>query len=853
MSTLRWQPVRDGSARAAFSIGGPLALAATGLIVVAFSLAPFPRPAHVRLPWEALAVLFAVAQSSVLNIQIKRQARSTSLTDWPFVFGLLLVSPAGFVLARVLGGLAAQLVARRQFREPLKLIFNTITCAVEAGLGLVVFLLLDGGSGAHAPWAWVAAASAAVAANVVSALAVSVLIGRLERRFSVRELLGVAGVAAVQGAAISTIGLVGAIALLVSPWAVVPLAVLCTTFAVGYRGYARLSERHESLERLYRFSQVVTTHSDSEQILRGMLEQVCELLVADGADLTFFSVDDDPRPDAEASLRRGRPLVRRPPRHVTADSGWIIDRLCRDQQPIMFARGTRDLAARHWLDGAGINEAMIVPLRGENGVIAALTVTDRLGAARGFDRGDLQLLETVANHASVALRHGQLMDRLRHDSLHDALTGIPNRTYLQAEVDRLLADLASGGAPFAVAMLDLDSFKEVNDTLGHQQGDALLCEVAARLSAAVAGRGLVTRFGGDEFAILFPNCRSDDTAARLCRTVLEFLTTPVQIDGTAIDMGASMGVARAPEHARTCDELIKRADVAMYVAKQAGREVVVFDQTQDTSSPSRLVLVAALRQAISDGALDIHVQPQMQLDTERVVSVEALVRWTDPERGVIPPDEFIPLAERSGLIRPLTDVVLEKAIAACAAWQRHAPGVAVAVNLSARSLHDEGLDDQIERILRRHRLSPRLLTLEITESSVMADPASTLGLLHRLRLQGVRLSIDDFGTGYSSLSYLRRLPVQEVKVDRTFVQRMHQEADDAAIVRSIVELARTLELTVVAEGVENAEVWGLLREMRCDIAQGYFLARPMPVAEFAAWHRTIQTGGQHQRLAVVET
>jgi EAL domain-containing protein (putative c-di-GMP-specific phosphodiesterase class I) len=266
-------------------------------------------------------------------------------------------------------------------------------------------------------------------------------------------------------------------------------------------------------------------------------------------------------------------------------------------------------------------------------------------------------------------------------------------------------------------------------------------------------------------------------------------------------------------------------------------------------------MIAALRQAINDDVLDIQVQPQMRLDAGEVVCVEALARWTDPEFGFVPPDEFISLAERSGLIRPLTELVLEKAIAACASWQRHSPGVAVAVNLSARSLHDEHLDEQIERVLRRHSLPASLLTLEITESSVMADPARMLGLLYRLRQQGVRLSIDDFGTGYSSLSYLRRLPVQEVKVDRSFVQRMDEEADDAAIVRSIIELARTLDLSVVAEGVENERCWRLLQDMGCALVQGYHLARPMPVAEFAAWHRKLRTARRRQRrlMAVGES
>jgi diguanylate cyclase (GGDEF)-like protein len=494
---------------------------------------------------------------------------------------------------------------------------------------------------------------------------------------------------------------------------------------------------------------------------------------------------------------------------------------------------------------------MIVPLRRDGAVAGALTVVDRMGAARGFDRGDLRILETVANHTSIAVRNGELMDRLRHDSLHDALTGIANRVYLQSEVDRLLAELDRGGAPFAVAMLDLDSFKDVNDTLGHHHGDALLQEVARRLSVAADGRGMVTRFGGDEFAVLMPNCPDDQTVLRHCRTMLDFLAPPVELDGTAIDIGASIGVARAPAHGETCDELIKRADVAMYVAKQAGRDVVIFDHSHDTASPSKLALVAALRQAIADDHLFIHVQPQMRLDANEIVSVEALVRWIDPERGMVPPDEFIPLAERSGLIRKVTDVVLEKAIAACAAWQDHAPGVAVSVNLSARSLHDDTLDAQVDRVLQRYGLPSSLLTLEITESSVMADPASTLGLLNRLRELGVRLSIDDFGTGYSSLAYLRRLPVQEIKVDRAFVQRMDEETDDAAIVRSIVELARTLDLTVVAEGVENRRTLQLLEEMGCAMVQGYHLARPMPVSEFAAWHRHAQAAAHPRRLVAV--
>jgi diguanylate cyclase (GGDEF)-like protein len=828
-------------------VGGSLVLACVAGADVAVRHAPAYPFNSIYLPWFVLAALFTFAQCVTINIQVKREARSVSMSDAPFVVGLLAVAPVAFVAARVAGGFVAQVAARRQHKEPLKLVFNTLTSVAEAAAGLAVFTSLRGDS-LTSPRSWMAAVLAASVANVVSGLAVAVLIACLESDWP--GLRGLAAIVAETGSRAippACIGVVATLALSANVWAAVPLLLLCASVLGAYRAYARLTERHQSLERLYQFSQVVAGRTATAEIFTGVLEQVCELLFADGADLTLF--DREGRPQTELSLRRDQECEQRTPQHLTAEFRGLLDAV-RDAQPLLLERETKDAEHARWLQEAGFKEAMIVPLRRDGTVVGALTVFDRMGAARGFDRGDLRILETVANHASIAVRNGELMDRLRHDSLHDALTGIANRVYLQSEVERLLAELERGGAAFAVAMLDLDSFKDVNDTLGHHHGDALLQEVARRLSVAADGRGMVTRFGGDEFAVLMPNCPNDETVLRNCRTMLDFLAPPVELDGTAIDIGASIGVARAPVHGDTCDELMKRADLAMYVAKQAGRDVVIFDHSQDTASPSKLALVAALRQAIADDRLFIHVQPQMRLDASEIVGVEALVRWIDPERGMVPPDEFIPLAERSGLIRQVTDVVLEKAIAACADWQDYAAGVAVSVNLSARSLHDDTLDTQVERVLTRYGLPASLLTLEITESSVMADPASTLGLLNRLRDLGVRLSIDDFGTGYSSLAYLRRLPVQEIKVDRAFVQRMDEETDDAAIVRSIVELARTLDLTVVAEGVENRRTLQLLEEMGCAMVQGYHLARPMPVSEFAAWHRQAQAGNRRGRRLV---
>jgi diguanylate cyclase (GGDEF)-like protein len=814
--------------------GGMLAVLGAALTVAA---ALEGSPLHHRalsLPWWVLAALFVGAHTLVLNIQAGRETRSIVLTEIPFVLGLALAAPLVFVTARITGAVTAQAVLRRQWRQPVKLAFNLAVVVAETGVGLAVFHALAS-STSHSPRTWVAAGVAATVASTVGGVGVAALITRVETgTLRLRDLVIVGWESLPQTLAVATVGVVATTALITSPWAAIPLTAVGGIAAVAYRAYARLVERHENVERLYEFTQAVSSHHDTDAIVAQMLQQVRDILHAEAAVLTFFG--NDGRPESEAVLRRGSSLERRAATYLTADAGWVVDMLCRDEERVLFGRDTRDAASRHWLDTAGLREALMVPLRGEDGVAAALIVTDRLGEARGFDDSDVHLLQTAANHGSVALRHGRLVDRLRYDSLHDGLTGVPNRAYLQQEVERRLSALTRGGAPFAVAMLDLDAFKDVNDTLGHHHGDVLLCEVANRLTTAMFGRcSIVSRFGGDEFALLFTNCESDEAAAQLCRGVLEALVEPMMIDGTAVDVSASIGIARAPAHANTWVELMKRADLAMYAAKQAGREVVVYDPAQDETSPSRLALVAALRQAIADGELTIHVQPQVSLATGTVTCVEALTRWERPGHGLVPPDEFIPLAERTGLIRPLTDVVLEQAIAACAGWQTVAPEVGVAVNLSARSLRGDGLDEQVDRLLRRYHLPAHLLTLEITESTVMADPASTLGLLHRLRMLGVRLSIDDFGTGYSSLSYLRRLPVQEVKVDRSFVQRMHVESDDTAIVRSIVELARTLGLKVVAEGVEESATYDVLESLGCDLAQGYLISRPLPVSEFRSW------------------
>ena len=422
--------------------------------------------------------------------------------------------------------------------------------------------------------------------------------------------------------------------------------------------------------------------------------------------------------------------------------------------------------------------------------------------------------------------------RNEHQAMHDALTGLANRTLLFDRTERALAAARRGHRDTAVLLLDLDRFKEVNDTLGHHNGDRLLCQVAERLAACLRDADTLCRLGGDEFAVLLPETGLDGartTAERLAAA----LTAPVELDGLSIAVSASIGIACSPDHGDDAGELLQRADVAMYTAKQSSGHVATYCADRDTYSPDRLSLLGELRTALQDEQLVLHFQPKSDVGSGRLVGFEALVRWQHPTRGLVPPDVFIPLAEHTGLIDALTPWVLERALAACSSWTRQ--DLSVAVNVSVRNLVDEAFPDAVVALLARSRVDPSRVVLEITETSLMADPETALSVLSRLKQAGVRLSIDDYGSGYSSLAYLQQLPVDELKIDRAFVRDIAVRERDRAIVRSTVELGKSLGLKVVAEGVEDPDAWDALAGLSCDELQGYYLCRPMPEGQVDAW------------------
>ncbi|WP_082541889.1 MULTISPECIES: bifunctional diguanylate cyclase/phosphodiesterase [unclassified Rhizobacter] len=472
------------------------------------------------------------------------------------------------------------------------------------------------------------------------------------------------------------------------------------------------------------------------------------------------------------------------------------------------------------------------------------TAAERLGAGdystplRGLTRSD-ELGDVARAFERMRENIGEQQDEILKLAYWDPLTALPNRVQFRNAVRDAIVAAGKNGRSVSVIMLDLDRFKHVNDVLGYRFGDLLLRGVAERLTQqAVRGGDLVARLGGDEFAVLLAGLDPATDLAltgTVARRIQQAFDAALTLEDQTVDISASLGLANWPLHAGDADVLLSRAEVAMYTAKRRHDGPMVYDPALDAASSQTLSLLSELRHAVDHDELRLYLQPKLALGNARVVGAEALVRWQHPRRGLVPPVEFIPFAEQTGFIRVLTLWIFEQT---AQMWKRLHDGgqtLTISVNLSTRDLLDPELPQKFDALLVRHSVPAEAFCLEITESAIMDDPQRAQATLDKLSALGFRLSIDDFGTGYSSLAYLKRLPVDELKIDKSFVLNMEKDLDDARIVRSTIDLAHGLGLTVVAEGVENAQVWELLRELACDEAQGFHMGRPMPAAEFARW------------------
>jgi diguanylate cyclase (GGDEF)-like protein len=485
--------------------------------------------------------------------------------------------------------------------------------------------------------------------------------------------------------------------------------------------------------------------------------------------------------------------------------------------------------------------ALVAPLMNEQTAIGAIVALDRVEELDHFDGDDLRLFEAIVANASANLERARLVEELRyevdsksHQATHDMLTGLPNRMLFLSRAASALRESLT----VAIVLLDIDRFKDVNDTLGHAIGDRLLQELAERMLREVPQGVTVARLGGDEFALVIPDVGTAERALAIVRAIHGELSRPIKIedDGMTLAVTASAGIAFAPEHSDDADLLLQRADIAMYVAKERRSTVELYSVEHDQSMQRWLMLGGLLTHALEDGSgLSVMYQPIAEVKSRQIVRVEALARWYHPDHGAIPPEEFIGIAEQMGLISQISEFVLAESCANLANWRRAGLNIGLAVNISGRELADGSLIERVERQLRANDLPPDVLMLEVTETEIMDDLTQASLVLDELATLGIRIAIDDYGTGYSSLAYLHRLPVQELKIDRSFVTNLPNDLSNAIIVRSSIAMAHSLGLGVVAEGAEDEATCAMLADAGCDSIQGYYLSKPKVSADLQEW------------------
>ena len=827
-------PAERPPAHAGLRVAGLVAVMAAGTFALSAYLVQRPGlPDALRLPWWSVALLFVVTSRVQMHVEVRRSAHSVTLTDLAVVLALFSGAPIWVPVLRAVTWIPV--CAWRYRTSARRAVFNAVLGPLETAVATVFFVQVAEGALLRDPRTWAAAYGGVFFAGVVGALLVTAVIALNDGNVSLASLREATLLGTLVGAANATLGVIAVLLVDTSPAARWLLIALGGVLVVGYHSYATLRERHRGLESLFGFTRSLARRADADDAVPTLLRLAADRLGADSAELLLATW---PGVDGPVLLTvQGDRVVARPAR---LDDHWPLARVLTEQTPmILNATRSADPAARKYLARVGHREMLLAPLPSDEAQGGVLVVCDRTASSvRGFTDDDLRLLETMATHGAAAISNARLVDRLRHDANHDALTGLRNRTVLAEAVGALVTPSAEHGTCVgAVALLDLDEFKQVNDALGHHVGDLLLQHVAGRLKQLTPAGSHVCRLGGDEFALIVAG---DDPQALLDRigVLKEELARPVDLGPVTVSTSASVGVAFVGPHGVSAPLLLQRADVAMYAAKRTSRGVVPFDNAIDSVRPERLGLASDLRALLAGdpgrGTLEVHYQPQVSI-SGAVVAIEALVRWAHPLLGLLMPDEFVPVAESTGLAGRLTDSVLRTALADLRTFDAAGYRVAVSVNLSARSLHDPHLVEDVAAALAAHGVAPGRLTLELTESSIVSDPVRASELLGMLAKNGVRVSVDDFGTGFSSLSHLARLPVSEVKVDKSFVTRMRRDPRDAAIVRSVVRLAAELDLAVVAEGVEDDATAAELNALGCDLLQGYLFSRPVPAAVLLDW------------------
>ncbi len=794
--------------------------------------------------WLPLVVagIFGALILVVFHVEFKREAISFSLSEVPLAIAVVFLVPAEGLAARIVGGGAALLLLRR---PPLyKLIFNLGLFTAEVGIAYLVTGFLLRGTEPNDAQTVLAILVATLVAGVVGSVAVSAAVSRVEgdtlRR--VIDELRTAWILVVNASAAAIV-----VALALQSAAVAAIAIVpVTALWVLVRGNGAIGQQLRDLDDVHGFASQVGTSLDIDEVCGTAVEASARILRSEIAVLRLTRSDGTATVFAYSTTGTDLPVA-------PYDPWWTT--LADDPAPRVVGAGDLPAGVRTAL---GVRTQLIVsPVADETGTIGALVVGGPAGADRHFDDRSVSHLQNLAEQLATTIRKALLHERVEYEARHDSLTGLPNRNAFEAAVAQCLSG-ETGSSGKYVMMLDLDRFKEVNDTLGHHAGDDLLIEFTRRVREELGEGATFARLAGDEFSILLRDT-DDESALDLAARCRDAASRPIVLDGLSVVVTASVGIAAFVEADSDAVGPMRRADVAMYNAKSHHLGIELYRPELDRRTPARLSMLGDLRQAIEDDHLGVEFQPKLDLSSGVITGAEALVRWTHAIRGVVPPPDFIRVAEETGLIKQLTDLMLANGIAAMREFHQRGHLLGLSVNLSTHDLVDAKLASRVGAHLEANGVDPGLLTLEITESSLLIDGPRAKATIDDLHALGVRLAIDDFGTGYSSLSYLRQLPVRELKIDQSFVTNLLIDEQDEVIVRSTIDLGHNLGLEVVAEGVESEAVLERLKSFGCDVAQGFCISRPLTAKRLLSWlatteHPSQQRDGLHPEawLALIE-
>lgn len=797
-----------------------LAAILIALATVAMALTPnwyLAAPSDVQMPWWALLLGFSAAQLMAFNVEMRRQSHLVTFTELPLVLGLVFQSPMVVLGTRVLGSLLVVAIHNRA--SLLKLIFNAASFTLDAAIAIAIYRASVGTGLPSRPIHWITLGAAVIVASLISTLVVTVVIAMNDgsaRRLLMAPLLRTQALLVLTMAALGV--LVAETAVNFPALAGALLSVLMAMY-LGLRQYVILSVRHSQLKLIQEFSKNVGRRLGLEVLVGEVLVQARSALTAGRA--SFLVLESGGAFDASMYEISESGTANRLLLPGLPDDWWTLER---SVGPLLH-----DFGDKHPVFSGTVLAAPI-----EAGTLRALLVVeDRVGQLRGFDDSDIELLRALAAHADSVFHNGLLLHRLGEQAVTDSLTGLPNKRLLNERIQREV-ELHHGKQSFALLLIDLDDFKEVNDTLGHVVGDELLQIIGQRFLATCEEPAIVARIGGDEYAMLLPGASQEQALDAIERLDVA-LSQPVSLGSMSVTARASIGIAVSPDDGLTPDLLLRRADVAMYAAKRARSGWRRYDSALDRHSPRRLAIAGHLSDAIANGELRLEYQPKMQVADHGIVAVEALARWQHPEFGGISPTEFISVAEQAGAIHQLTEFVLNTALAQVATWRNMGVDLHVAVNLSVRDVIEGDLPERVDRLLAIHGLPASCLTLELTETILLPENSGALQVLETLRALGIRIALDDFGSGYSSMSYLRNLPVDEIKIDKSFVMDLPLRERDQLIVRSIVDLGHNLGVQVTAEGVETQRCLALVAELGCDQIQGFLLTRSLSATDLLRW------------------